>query len=426
MGQDQGRARRSHERARAAAVAVLSTLIGVAVPATAQTTLTGNWSGNYSYSIQVGACQNKTFTSNGSVTFTLLQVGHAIQGRADFSDFLIFSGNCSPAKGEVTSVIVGTFDGANLALAFPNDSSITQFSGHASGDSISAQISDAIGGTGSLTASRAPANPASVDATGTWSGNYNFTDRCANGHTLSYSGAVTLGLTQSGSQAAGVASLANVPLYDQNCNKIATLNMTMSVAGAVSGGTFSGGVVDPSGSFEFPITATIDSGAMSGMVSGSNQTSTTGSFTLTRATTQRPAADFAGSYEGTYSETDNEAPFCNNIGSLKFSGPASVSIVQAGNSLSGVLILQDELTVTSNGFGGCLVIDAPDAVLPLYGTLSGNTMTATVPLSSGIAASFTVTFDSTTIRGSLTDAFGDLATFTATPGPRHRAVRPSS
>ena len=78
--------------------------MAVAVPATAQTTLTGNWSGNYSYSIQVSACQNKTFTSNGSVTFTLLQIGHAIQGRADFSNFLIFSGNCNPAKGEVTTV----------------------------------------------------------------------------------------------------------------------------------------------------------------------------------------------------------------------------------------------------------------------------------------------------------------------------------
>lgn len=427
MGQDQGRARRSHEGARAASVVVLFSLLAIAAPATAQTTLTGSWSGSYTYGVQVSSCQNKTFTSAGNVTLTLLQIGHSIQGRVDFSDFLIFSGNCNPTKGEVTSVIVGSLDGSNLTLAFPNDSTTTEFSGLASGDSIAASISDAIGGTGSLSAGRMPANPASIDATGTWSGNYSFSDRCANGRTLSYTGTFTLGLTQSGSQAYGVASLANEPLYDQNCNKIASLNVAMSVAGTVSGATFSGAVLDPSGAFEFPITATIDSGSLNGTVSGANQTSTTGSFTLMRNGTQQPAADFAGSYDGNYTEVDNEGPFCANIGSLKFSGPATVSIAQAGNAMAGVLILQNELTVASNGFGGCVVVDAPDEAVPLYGTLSGSTLTATVPLHSGITGSLTITFDSTKIQGSLTDSVGDLATFSAaksfSPGPRRRAVR---
>ncbi len=396
---------------------------------TAETTLTGNWSGNYTYSVQLSACQNKTFTSSGSVTLTLLQSGRSIQGRADFSDFLIFSGNCNPTKGDAISVMVGTFDGANVVLAFPNDSTVTRLSGPAGSDTMSAQISDATGGTGSLIANRTPATPSSIDLTGTWSGNYSFTDRCANGRTLSYTGAFTVGFTQSGSQTAGVVTMANVPLYDRNCKKITSLNVAMSVAGAVSGATFNACVFDPSGSFEFPITATIDGASMNGTASGNSQTSTTGSFTLNRSSTQQPAADFAGSYEGTYNENDNEAPFCLNIGSLKFSGPASVSIAQGGNAMAGVLILENELTIASNGFGSCAVIDAPDEVVPLYGTLSGSTLTATVPLSSGIAASITVTFDATTIQGTLTDAFGDVATLSATKsataaGPRRRVVRP--
>jgi hypothetical protein len=105
--------------------------------------------------------------------------------------------------------------------------------------------------------------------------------------------------------------------------------------------------------------------------------------------------------------------------------------VQAGSAISGALILQNELTVTSDGFGNCVAINAPDSVIPLFGTLSGNTLTNTVPFGSG-AATFTLTLGDT-ITGNLVDSFGDVAAFSAAknvlppppaPGPRRRAVKP--
>jgi hypothetical protein len=406
-------------------------ILAIAAPVAAQSNLTGNWSGTYTYSVARSACSNQTFTSSGNIAFSLLQAGSTLQGRVDFANFNIFTNSCTPTKGEVTSAVVGTFDGKNVVTAFPNSQRGTQISGTAAGDTITAQISDATGATtGSVTITRASAS-ASTDATGTWSGNYSFTDRCANNRIIAYSGSATLGLTQSGTQATGVITLAGVPLYDQNCNKQAALNQSMSVSGAVSGSTFTGGVFDPSGSFEFPIAATLSGDAMSGTVSGANSTLTTGSFTLNRSSSQKPAADFAGSYDGTYNEVDDETSFCLNIGSLRFSGPALISIVQAGSAISGALILQNELTVTSDGFGNCVAINAPDSVIPLFGTLSGNTLTNTVPFGSG-AATFTLTLGDT-ITGNLVDSFGDVAAFSAAknvlppppaPGPRRRAVKP--
>jgi len=409
-------------------VAIVLALLGICAPAGAQSSLTGNWSGTYTYSIQLSACQNKTFSSNGNVALSMLQTGNLLQGRADLTDVLMFSGNCNPAKGELTMVIVGAVDGSSVLWGFPNDSTNTQFSGSLNGDSIAAQISDANGGSGSLSMTRASADPTAIDVTGTWSGNYSFTDRCANGATQSYSGPFTLGLTQSSGRAGGVISIQNVPLYDSNCRKITSLNMALSVSGVVTGSTLAGAAFDPAGSFEFPISATIDGVAMNGSVAGASQTSTTGSFTLSRSSAAPPASDFAGSYEGTYNENDNESLFCNNIGSLSFGGPASISIAQAGGAVSGSLIFKEALDVQPNGFGGCAVVDAPDEVFPLFGQLSNNTLTLLLPLGGGVSDLFTVTFAGNTITGTVTDSFGDLATFNATKsavaGPRRRAVRP--
>ncbi len=407
-------------------------LFVIAAPAAAQTALTGNWSGTYTYSIQLSACQNKTVSSSGNITLNFLQTGTALQGRADFTDALIFSGNCNPTKGELTNVVFGTLDGSNVAWAFPNDSTATRFTGSVAGDTITAQFADSGGGTGSLTMRRTSADPMAVDVTGTWSGNYSFVDRCSNGTTQSYTGALTLGLTQTGGRAGGVATIQNVPLYDSQCRKITALNMVMSFSGAVSSSTLTGAVFDPSGSFEFPISATINGASMSGMVSGANQTSTTGSFALSRGSAQLPTADFAGSYTGTYSESDNESLFCINIGILRFSGPASVSIVQAGNAVSGALVFKQALDVQSDGFGGCVPVNIGDEVLPLNGQLSNNVLNVVLPIG-GRSALFNVTFAGNTIQGSIADSFGSAAVFNVTkaafsapPGPRRRVVRPLS
>ena len=127
-----------------------------------------------------------------------------------------------------------------------------------------------------------PPDASAIDVTGTWSGNCTFNDRCSNGQTASCNGSFTLGLTQSAARAAGVVTMQNVPLYDQNCRTITLLNMALSASGVVSLSTFTAGVYEPSGSFEFPITATIAGEAMNGTAAGASQTSTTGSFTRAR------------------------------------------------------------------------------------------------------------------------------------------------
>ena len=386
----------------------------ISAAAAAQGDLSGNWIGTYTSSIQVSACQNKTYTSSGNVSATILQTGTSLPGRMDFTNVLVFSGNCTPTTEEVTRVIVGTVDSSSVVWSFPNDPNVTQFSGAIDGNTITAQISDANGGNGSLTMTRTSGDAPAVDLTGVWSGNYSLIDRCSNGATQSYTGTSTFGLTQSGGHVGGVITMDNVPLYDQNCQKLTSLNMSLSVAGVVSGSTFSGAVFDPAGSFEFPISATIANAAMSGTVAGANETSTTGTFTLSQVSSQPPDAGFSGSYDGTYSETDNETFTCLNIGSLTFGGPASVVIVQAGNAVSGSLILKQAEDVSPDVFGNCVVVDVGDEVLPLYGTVSGNTLTLLLPLGGGAADQFTVTFSGDTMTGTLTDSFGDFASFSAT------------
>jgi hypothetical protein len=382
--------------------------------AAAQSDPTGNWTGTYTFSVQLSACQNKTFASSGNVALSLLQTGTSLSGRIDLTNLLLFNGNCNPVAGELTREVVGTISGSSFMLSFPNDSNITQFSGSIAGNSITAQISDASGGSGSLTMTRASGDPPALDLTGTWSGNYNFTDRCPNGGTQSYAGALTLGLTQSGANAGGVVTIQNVPLYDQSCKKITSLNMSLAAAGMVSGSTFTGVVFDPSGSFDFPISATVTSAAMSGTVAGASATATTGTFSLSRGSTAAPGSDLSGAYNGSYSEVDDERAFCINIGSLSFDGAASLSIVQAGNAVSGWLIFQGAEDVRSDGFGNCFVVNIGDEVLPLYGTLSGNTLTLLLPLGGGVQDLFTVTFSGDTANGTITDSFGDAASFTAT------------
>jgi hypothetical protein len=385
----------------------------VSVSAFAQTSPTGNWTGTYTYSIQVSGCSNKTFTSNGNVAATLLQTGSSLSGRIDLTNLLVFSGNCNPVSQEITGAIVGSISGSTIGWRFPNDGSETQFGGTTDENSISAQISDAFGGTGTLTMTRTPGDAPAVNLTGTWSGNYSFTDRCSNGATQSYTGTFTLGMTQSGSNAGGVVTMLNVPLYDQTCKKITTLNMAMSAAGSVSGTKFTGSVFDPSGSFDFPIQATIASAAMNGSVQGASLTSTTGTFTLNQSSSTAPASDFAGNYDGSYSEADNDSLFCFNIGTLQYDGAASISIVQAGNNVSGYMAFEDTLDVSSS-FGSCVVVNAGEQVFPLYGTLSGNTLTLQLPLGNGVSDLLTVHFNGDSLTGTIIDSYGDQAAFTMT------------
>lgn len=376
----------------------------------AQSGVTGNWSGSYSYSVTVSGCSNKTFTSSGSAAVSLTQTGTSVTGRMDLANFLAFNNTCTPVASEVTTVIVGNVSGSTITLKVPNDSTEPQFSGSVSGNSIALDWTDDNGGTGSVQLTRIAGDAPSVDVTGTWSGTYNFTDRCSNGKTQSYTGPFTMGLTQSGSNAGGVLSMQSVPLYDQNCSKITTLDMAMVVGGSVSGSTFTAGVVDPSGSFEFPITATISSNAMNGTVAGASQTKTTGTFTLARSDSSRPASDFSGSYEGSYTEADNETRTCLNIGTLQFSGDASLSIVQAGSTASGWLTFHDAEDVSSDGFGNCFIVGVGDSVLPISGSIVNNVLTTTVPLGSNSALQIKLTLGDV-ISGTVVDSFGDQAVF---------------
>jgi hypothetical protein len=382
--------------------------------ATAQTNPTGNWSGTYTYSIQVSSCQNKTFTTSGNISATFFQIGNALSGRIDLQNLLVFNGNCSPVNQEITSVVIGSVTSTGINWRFTNDSNQTSFSGTSDGTAITATISDAFGGTGSVTMTRPSGGAAAVDITGSWSGTYTFTDRCTNGVTVSYAGPFTLGISQSGNKAGGVVTMQSVPLYDQTCKKITTLNMTLSAAGTVSGSSFDGGVYDPSGSFEFPIQATVSNGGMSGTVQGASQTSTAGTFTLTRGSTSAPAFDFSGNYDGSYTEVDNDGQFCFNVGFLTFDGAASVSLVQAGTSVSGSVAFENTLSIASDGFGNCVVVNSGEQVLPIYGTLSGNSVTLQMPIGNGVSETLSVSINNGALTGTISDSFGDTASFDGT------------
>lgn len=403
----------------------------ICVPAAAQSGLTGNWSGTYSFTTgPVAGCSNKTFTTSGNVTVTFFQIDSSLAGRMDLTNLLDFNGGCNPTKVEFTSVISGSTDGTSVAWTFPNDSNGTAFNGTAAGGTITASISDASGDSGTVTLTRTPADAATADATGSWSGTYNFTDVCPNGSTKkSYSGGMTLALTQANGRASGVALMQSVPLYDQNCTNLATLDMVMEVAGTVSGSTFNGGVYDPSGSFEFPITATIANGAISGSPSGANETSTTGTFNLTQSSSQPGVSDFTGAYDLSYDEVDDETSLCFNIAALAYSGTGVVRVVQAGDLVTGSITMEGTESITSDGFGDCFVVDAGEEVLPLYGTLASNQLSTTLPVF-GTAAQYTMTFAPNTISGTISDDFGDLLTIDAArtppsaPSSRRRAVVP--
>src|SRR5260370_39504622 len=116
---------------------LLVTLL-VNIPAAAQNGPTGNWTGTYTLSFQVSACQNRTFTSSGNAAVTLLQSGASLSGRIDLTNILVFNGDCNPVQQELTRVIVGTVSGSSVAWKFPNDSNGTQFNGTIDGSSLTA------------------------------------------------------------------------------------------------------------------------------------------------------------------------------------------------------------------------------------------------------------------------------------------------
>jgi len=391
--------------------------------------LTGNWTGTYSLSIQVSGCQNKTFTWSGNVTASLLQNNTAVTGRIDLTNFTFLSSSCVASSGELAREVVGTTNGTTLTLAVPNDPNGWQLLGNAGDTAITLQLSDANGLTGTFNLQRASAQPITADFTGSWSGNYNFSDVCPSGSgKISYTGSATLALTQIGNNASGVLFLAQVPLYDQNCSTQAKLDTWLDVTGSISGSTLTAMAFDPAGSFDFPFTMTI---AGAGNAAGFSATSTTGTFTMTQLNAQVPASDFSGRFEGTYDETDNGQALCFNVGLVPFSGDASVIINQSGNSVSGALILEDTLAIVSDGLGNCAVVENGEQVLPFYGTISNGTISLTAP-SGGVVQQFAFKLSGDTVAGTMQDSFGDAMQFTTTrsaalpappPAPRQRAVK---
>src|SRR2546428_3389349 len=183
---------------------LLIAMMLVAAPAVAQTGLTGNWSGSYALSIQLSACQNKTFTWTGTASVTLLKAGSSLTERIALTNFTFFNSNCTTTAGEITNDLFGTTDGSTLSLAVPNDSNGWHVAGSVNADSIVLQLSDVNGLTGSLNLARTTGAAPTIALTGSWSGTYSFTDVCPNGSPKkSYNGSLPLRLTQGGSKCPG-------------------------------------------------------------------------------------------------------------------------------------------------------------------------------------------------------------------------------
>jgi hypothetical protein len=393
--------------------ALLFAVMFVAFHAPAQSALNGKWTGTYSLNFQVSGC-SATFTMNGNATLMLLQTGTSFTGRMDLTNVMLFGSTCTPTLVERAMPIVGAVDGSDVTWHMSTDPNGAQFDGTLNGNVLSVQVTGSSGGTGTATFTRADVDPQAADLTGTWSGTYAFTDRCANGSTKSYSGQWTFGLKQSAGFASGVVTMTNVPLYDQNCATVTLQTLSLTAAGVVTGSTISAAVYDPSGLFDFAITATRSGGSLKGSVAGVSDTSTAGDFTSGIVASTAPDTAFAGGYAGTYTESDNLVGFCANIATVRFSGPATVSVAQSGNAVSAVILFDESLQVISDGRGFCDVVDGGQELFPLYGTLNGGVVNLLESIGGGAQELIGVTFTGDTSIGTFSDSFGDGATFSAT------------
>ena len=215
-----------------------------------------------------------------------------------------------------------------------------------------------------------------TNITGTWSGDYAFTDHCDNGATFTSRGTATAGFNQSGSAVTGSIVANNVTFTDgSTCTPKSTpQTFTLPVTGTISGGTFSGTFVAPEGGRSIPLTGAVTATSMS--LSFPGQPTTSGTFTLSLISSQPPDSALTGTYMGRYTSTF--VP-CGTLPAVTYSGDMTITLVQTGNAISGTVTVfgnkKDQRDPTT---GVCTVVDNPPNPFALSGQVNGSTLTLTV------------------------------------------------
>src|SRR6266550_758013 len=162
-----------------------------------------------------------------------------------------------------------------------------------------------------------------VNVTGTWSGQFTITDHCDNGQTFSSNGNASAGFSQSGSSINGSITMNNAVFTDgSKCIPEQPQTFTVVVTGTVSGGSFSGSFIVPSGRV-LPLTGSVSSTSMSLAFPGDPVTS--GTFTLSHTSTTPPDSQLTGTYTGTFNAAI--VP-CGNPPPIAYSGSLTAGLTQ--------------------------------------------------------------------------------------------------
>lgn len=248
-----------------------------------------------------------------------------------------------------------------------------------------------------------------VDVTGTWSGEYVYTDRCDNGSTFSTRGVATAQFLQSGSAVQGTVVLKDLIETDGSaCIPRAPVTLTLPVTATVSGGRLNGSLIPPGGG---PVALTGTASATALTLSFDSQNVTSGTITLTRTSSQPPASGLSGTYDGTYT---NVIVPCGRLAPVTYSGALKLILLQTGTTFTGSLTFTNDKGDRDQN-GNCTVIDRGTVTVPVVGEINGTTFTAMAFFGDDRTGSVTGTVSGNTISGDNPGEFpGERFTFSVT------------
>ena len=246
-----------------------------------------------------------------------------------------------------------------------------------------------------------------ADFTGTWSGTLSAPNTCDNRPAGTLHFATTAFFTQSGEAVFGSLLLVS----DKECDGLSHTYVA-SLGGSLSGATLTARVTLEGLSGQFTATLAGDSIAARLFLAAEEPLDATG--TLTRTSSQPPASDFSGTYDGTYNAIIIP---CRKLAPVSYSGGMSGSLVQAGTTLAGPITITGDKQDKLDSAGNCTLIDRPPERYLFAFLLNGNTLTGVATDPSGRPTpTITGAINGNTITGFAeeVDFPGESFTFTLT------------
>jgi hypothetical protein len=249
--------------------------------------IAGRWYGRHAVTDH---CDNgTTFSSLGTATAEINQNGTSVFGSVTLLNVTLSRGGHDCASLNEPATITITLTGTVTGNSFEGVFDVMGVDG---GHPISGTIGATFltfsfprDPTTSGTFTLVTGSPPDPDITSIWNGHYAVTDHCDNGTTFSSTGAATARFNQIGSAVFGSVTLRDVTLSrgGRDCaslNESATI--TIVVTGTVTGSSFAGLFEG-----EHPISGSVGATAM--MLSFPPDPTTSGTFTLSRASARRRA-----------------------------------------------------------------------------------------------------------------------------------------